>query len=208
MSYSIEVYNAKGKVVKSLDLKKELFDDSMINSSIIHEYYLLQRANARLVNAHTKTRSEVSVSGRKLYRQKGTGNARVGDAGSPVRRKGWVAFGPRNERNYLKTMNKKTKKRALYGILTQKVKDGLMFGLDDFALKTPKTKDALAVLANISLHDVKLLVVLDKKNDIIEKSLRNIPRVKYIQSTYLNPVDLLEYDKVLFLEEALNHINA
>jgi large subunit ribosomal protein L4 len=105
-------------------------------------------------------------------------------------------------------MNKKTKKRALYGILTQKVKDGLMFGLDDFALKTPKTKDALAVLANISLHDVKLLVVLDKKNDIIEKSLRNIPRVKYIQSTYLNPVDLLEYDKVLFLEEALNHINA
>ena len=105
-------------------------------------------------------------------------------------------------------MNKKTKKRALYGILTQKAKDSSLFAIDDFSLKAPKTKDALAVLQAISLVDTTVLVVLDTKNDIIEKSLKNLPNVKYIHVAYLNPVDLLQYDKVLFLENALSQINA
>ncbi|NOZ43822.1 MAG: 50S ribosomal protein L4 [bacterium] len=95
-----------------------------MNKSLIHEYYLLQMANARIAIAHTKTRAEVKGSGKKLYKQKGTGSARVGDKRSPIRRKGGVVFGPRKERNYTKDMPKKARKLALYGILSLRAKDG------------------------------------------------------------------------------------
>jgi len=87
MTYSVDIYNTKGKVVDTIALDASLFADDKVNKNLIHEYYLLQQANARLPIAHTKTRSEVQGSGKKLFKQKGTGNARPGDLRSPVRRK-------------------------------------------------------------------------------------------------------------------------
>jgi large subunit ribosomal protein L4 len=88
MSYSISIYDAKGKVVEKKALNAAIFADENINDSLIHEFYVLQQANARIPIAHTKTRGEVAGSGRKLYKQKGTGGARVGAANSPIRRHG------------------------------------------------------------------------------------------------------------------------
>ena len=121
--YAVDVYDKNGKLTSKVDLNPELFSDEIVNPSLIHEYLLLQQANARNVIASTKTRAEVAGSGRKLYKQKGTGNARVGDKNSPIRRHGGVAFGPTAERNFEKTMTKKARKLALNGLLTLKVKE-------------------------------------------------------------------------------------
>ena|SRR3989338_9241981 len=104
-------------------------------------------------------------------------------------------------------MNKKAKKTALNGLITLKAKDNNILGLDDFNLKTIKTKEALSILHTVGLRDQKILVVLDVKNPVVEKSLRNIAHVKYLHVDYLNPTDLLYYTKVLFLEDALKKIN-
>ena len=123
MVYAVDVYDKNGKLTSKFDLNPGLFSDEIVNPSLIHEYLLLQQANARNVIASTKTRAEVAGSGRKLYKQKGTGNARVGDKNSPIRRHGGVAFGPTAERNFEKTMTKKARKLALNGLLTLKVKE-------------------------------------------------------------------------------------
>lgn len=207
MTYSVDIYNAKGKVIDAVELNQLIFSDEKINKDLIHEYYLLQQANARLPIAHTKTRSEVQWSGRKLFKQKGTGNARPGDLRSPIRRKWGVAFGPRSERSYTKSMTKKARKLALNGLLTIKAQNSALFGLDAFGLTQIRTKDALATLAAIGLSGKKILVVLSEKDAIVEKSLRNLDWVKYIYVNYLNPSDLLYYDTVLLLKPALDIIN-
>ncbi len=207
MSYSIAIYDAKGKVIETKQLNDAIFADENINDWLIHEFYVLQQANARLPYAHTKTRAEVAGSGRKLYRQKGTGNARVGEARSPIRKHGWVAFGPRNTTDYSKDMPKKMKKLALAGVLTIKARNEQLVGLVDNALGVIKTKEALVMLQNIGLANKKTLVVMPEKDANIEKSMRNIPSVKTILASYLNPVDLLQYDKVLVMEGSLEKIN-
>ena len=207
MTYKIDVYNAKGKVVNTVSLNPDIFSEDKVNHNLIHEYFLLQQANARIAIAHTKTRAEVQWSWRKLFKQKGTGSARPWSLRSPVRRKWWVAFGPRSDRNFVKSMNKKARRNALMWLITLKAKDNNLLGLDDFGLKAIKTREALSVLHTVGLQNYKVLVVLDAKNDVVERSLRNIVGVKYLNVDYLNPSDLLYYDKVLFLEPALAKIN-
>lgn len=104
-------------------------------------------------------------------------------------------------------MTKKARKLALTGLLTLKAKESGLMGLDQFGLTSIKTKDALTVLHAIGLQNQKVLVVLDVKNEAVEKSLRNVADVKYLHVDYLNPSDLLYYDKVLFLKPALDKVN-
>ncbi len=206
MVYSVDVYDKTGKVSSKFELNPEVFSDEKINTSLIHEYLLLQEANARNAIASTKTRGEVSGSGRKLYKQKGTGNARVGDRNSPIRRHGWVAFGPTSERVYEKAMTKKARKVALNGLITMKVKEGIVCGLDVDTMK-PSTKDAIALLSKMWKNEKKVLLVLDKKEDGIVKSFRNIEGLKYLLVDYLNPRDLMNADAVVFLKPALEFVN-
>ena len=206
MVYAVDVYDKNGKVASKFDLKPELFSDEIVNPSLIHEYLLLQQANARNVIASTKTRAEVSGSGRKLYKQKGTGNARVGDKNSPIRRHGGVAFGPSSERNFEKTMTKKARKLALNGLLTLKVKEGIVSGLDLDTMEA-NTKSAIDLLAKMGNRNKKVLFVLDKKEDGIVKSFRNIEGLKYLLVDYLNPYDLINAEAIVFLKPALEFVN-
>lgn len=203
MSYTLQIHDANGKVVEKKALNPAVFADDNINDSLIHEFYVLQQANARVTIAHTKTRAEVAGSGRKLYKQKGTGWARAGSSRSPIRKKGWVAFGPRNTVNFTKEMPKKMKKLALAGILSVKAKNDQLVGVIDNALSVIKTKEAIAMLQNIGLANKKTLIVVPEKNEVIEKSLRNVPRTKIVQAMYINPVDLLHHDKVLVFAGSL-----
>lgn len=207
MAYTIDIYDKGGKVVSKFVLDEALFADSLVNKDLIHEYYLLQTSNARHTIACVKWRWEVHGSGRKLYKQKGTGGARPGDKNSPVRRWGGVAFGPRGVENYTKSMNKKAKKIALNSIITLKAQAGELMGLKDFTLTAPKTKEAHDILKNIWIAAKKVLVVIAQKDENIFKSFRNLPKVKYLSVDYLNPVDLMGYHTVLFLESALANIN-
>lgn len=206
MVYSVDVYNTEGKVISKVDLNAEIFSDEKINKTLIQEYVLLQQANARVAIASTKDRSEVSGSGKKLYRQKWTGNGRVGDKNSPLRRHGWIAFGPTSARNFEKVMTKKARKNAMNGIITMKAQESALCGLSLTEME-PKTKDALSIIDKMWLSGQKLLLVLDSRNAGIEKSFRNIAKVKYILVDYLNPRDVLHADKVIFLENALTKLN-
>ena len=206
MGYSVDVYNTEGKVVSKVELNANLFADEKINKTLIQEYLLLQQANGRVAIADTKDRSEVSGSGKKLYRQKGTGNGRVWDKNSPLRRHGWIAFGPTSARNFEKMMTKKARKAAMNGIITMKAKDSAICGLALDKME-PKTKEAASIIEKIGLANQKVLLVLDAKNEGIEKSFRNIAKVKYILVDYLNPRDVLHADKVVFLEKALTKLN-
>ena len=208
MVYSVDIYDKKWKVVSTIDLNGNVFADENINESLIHEYVLLQSSNARNNIACTKWRGEIAWSGRKIFKQKGTGNARAWDRNSPVRKGWWVAFWPRWERNFEKAMNKKARKLALMGIITLKAKEKSILWLKDFDLSQPKTKDLLDVVKNIWIDGKKTLFVLGSKNENIEKSLRNIVNVKYITIGYLNPLDIMSAKKVVFFETALNAINS
>ena len=207
MVYNIDIYDKGGKVVSKFALDETLFDDSLVNKDLIHEYYLLQMSNARNNIACVKGRWEVHGSGRKLYKQKGTGGARPGDKNSPVRKWGWVAFGPRGVENYTKSMNKKARKIALNSIITLKAKAGELMGLKDVTLSAPKTKDAQDILKNIGISAKKVLLVVATKDENTLKSFRNLPKVKYLHADYLNPADLMSYHTVLFLESALTNLN-
>ena len=206
MSYSIKVFNTKWKEVEEIKLNEVIFNDENINPSLMHEFVVMQLANARTNVAQAKTRWEVKTSGRKLYRQKGTGNARVGDAGSPIRRWGWVAFGPTGEENYTKAMPKKQRRKALFSALTVRVKDGDALVLESYDFDEIKTKNAVETVKNLNLEGIKTLVVVPEKNDIITKSFNNIPGVKTILANYVNPYDLLSYKKVVFLKDSLGKI--
>ncbi|MDR3169604.1 MAG: 50S ribosomal protein L4 [Candidatus Peribacteria bacterium] len=206
MAYTVDIYDTKGKAISKVELNAELFSDEKVNKTLIHEFYLLQMANARIPIASTKGRGQVNGSGKKLYKQKGTGSGRVGDKNSPLRRHGGIAFGPTAERNFTKAMTKKAKKLALNGIITLKAQENALAGLALSEL-APKTKDAVAILNALNLNGQKTLLVMKEKNDGIEKSFRNIEKVKYLLLDYLNPKDLLSADKVVFLEDALNALN-
>ena len=203
MAYTIKVYNTDGKQVEELNLNEAIFNDNNINTSLMHEFVVMQLANARYNIAKTKTRWEVKASGRKLYRQKGTGNARVGDAASPIRRGGGVAFGPTGNENYHKDMPKKQRRKALFSSLTVRAKDDALLALDKYDFDAIATKNAVKVLENLGLKWEKVLVVIPEKNEVITKSFRNIPGVKTILANYINPYDLLSYKKILFLKDSL-----
>lgn len=204
MAYNIDIYDKAGKVVSTFALDEAVFADSLVNKDLIHEYYLLQTSNARQNLAKTKGRWEVHGSGKKLYKQKGTGWARSGGKQSPIRRWWWVAFGPTGNENYTKTMNKKMRRLALNSIITLKAKSGELLGLKDIDLTAPKTKEAQDILKNIGIANKKVLLVVANKDETTIKSFRNLPKVKYLHADYLNPVDLMSYHTVLFLESALS----
>lgn len=203
MAYKIPVVDMSGWKIKDIPLSKDIFDDSLVNESLIHEYIIMYLANKRQSSAHTKTRGEVKRSWKKLYNQKWWGRARVGDAGSPIRRSGGVAMWPRKERNWNKNMPQKMKNKALSGALTLKVKAKGVHMLDKYTGKDIKTQEAYTVLSNLWLNTTKTLLVLPKHNEIIEKSFRNIMNIAYTTASMLNAYDVMSYKKVLFLEDAL-----
>lgn len=208
MAYTISLYDQKGKKAGTVQLNKDLYSKDVINTDLIHEYVLLQQANKRQSSAHTKTRGEVRGSGKKLYRQKGTGSARVGDGQSPIRVGGGVAFGPSNEKNYTKKMNKKMRRKAMCGTLSLKAEEKAIAGFKAFDLKSPKTKDAVAFLSAAGFADKKVLLVVNESDENLERSFANIPSVKQVRVQYLNPVDVMQAHIILVAEDAFETINS
>lgn len=169
----------------------------------MHEYVVMYLANQRQNTAKAKTRAEIVGSGRKLFRQKGTGRARVGAANSPIRRKGGVAFGPSPERNRMKSMNQKAKQKALLSSFLLQLKQGTVQGLQERSFSAPKTKEAASVLQALGLSGTKTLIILDAHNDAVYRSLRNIPGVSVTTLDLLNPYQLVTHTQVLVTKQAV-----
>lgn len=197
----IDLYTQKGEKKGQLEVSDVLFH-APINDEAVRLLLMRQQANERHAIAHTKTRGEVIGSTRKLYRQKGTGRARTGSAKNPIRRGGGVIFGPRNVRTFTKRMPKSARRVALFSLLSQKAGKADIFALENYLAPSPKTKDFAALVQKLPASK-SLLVVLDQRHDVLEKSAANVPQVKTILVNYINPFDLLKYDKILFLQAAL-----
>jgi len=173
-----------------------------------HAIYLdvkLYRANKRQGTHSSKERSQLSGSRRKIKRQKGTGTARMGDIKSPILRGGARAFGP-HPRNYSFKLNKKVKRLARKSALTYKVKDNEIMILEDFKFDQPKTKQYLDILNKFELAGKKTLLVLPEADLNISKSASNIQRAKVTTANKVNTYEILDANKVIFVESAVKEL--
>ncbi|MEW6666562.1 MAG: 50S ribosomal protein L4 [Thermodesulfobacteriota bacterium] len=198
----IDVYNVKREKTSQVELREDIFGVP-VNRHVLHQVVVSQLANRRAGTASTKTRSEVSRSGKKLYRQKGTGRARSGPASSPTRRGGGVIFGP-SPRLYVKKIPKKLKKMALKMALTDKFRAERLVVLSDFSLPDWKTKEFVRVMDGFEVR--KALIVTEGKNTNLEVSSRNVPWVKVMRYEGINVYDILNHEHLFLVQSAIPKI--
>ncbi len=192
----------KGKVAESLELPS-VFNEERIHKELMSQAVKAYLDNQRQSNAHSKSRGEVAGSTRKIYRQKGTGNSRQGAIRSPLHRKGGVAFGPRNVRNYESTLTKKMRKLAIRSALSLKAKGENVFVVEGFELpKTELTKYAVSFLKASKVKG-KVLVVTDTSDTLVQKSFNNINKSAVAVVNELNVYTLLNYDNLVFTKKAM-----
>ena len=176
------------------------------SADLIHRAVLRQLANKRQGTASTLTRSEVRGGGRKPYKQKGTGRARQGSIRTPLRPGGGVIFGPK-PRSYNLDMNRKERRLALRTALMSRVSD--IKAVEDFGstLDKPKTSEIVNGLLRLGIEKTeKVLVILDSPSDVIKKSIKNIEKVKLIAADQLNVFDILNANKLVIGQSAINKI--
>jgi len=197
-----EIYNQKGEKLKEVLLPKEIFDIK-INPDLVHQVVVSQMANRRKVIAHTKTRGEVSGGGRKPWAQKGLGRARQGSIRSPIWRHGGVVFGPRKEKIFKKKIPKKMKRKALFMVLSAKVKNNLLVLVDKLKLEQPKTKLMAEIFKKLPCKAGSTLIALPVLEKNIILAARNLPKVQLMQAKDLNALDLLSFKYLIMPEECL-----
>ncbi|MBW2054350.1 MAG: 50S ribosomal protein L4 [Deltaproteobacteria bacterium] len=198
----VNVINSKAQKVSQIDLVDAIFNIP-VNGSVLHEVVTMQLASRRSGSASVKHRSDVKGSGRKLFRQKGTGRARRGDIKSPLLRGGGSTFGP-DPRSYAYKVPKKVRKLALKMALSSKLKQENLVVLDEFGLDTIKTREFVKVIN--ALNTKNALIITEKNNETLELSARNVPNIKVLRVEGLNVYDILKYENVVLLESSIKSI--
>ena len=198
----IAVHNIKGKETKKkVDLSKDVFGIEP-NDHAIYLDVKQHLASQRSGTHSSKERGQIAGSRRKLRKQKGSGAARVGDIKNPIFRGGGRVFGPR-PRNYGFKVNKKVKRLARKSALTYKLNENNIIIVEDFNFDTPSTKLYSNALASFELLDNKSLLVLDKPNNNILLSSRNLRKAKVVLASELNTYDIMNASKMLFIESSI-----
>lgn len=197
-----KIYTTKGKESGNIELPADVFGLSW-NADLVHQVVTSMLSSARTNVAHTKNRGEVSGGGKKPWQQKGTGRARHGSTRSPLWRHGGITHGPRNDKDYVRKVNKKMRAKALYTILSKKFKDGQVLFVDEISVKTPKTKDAKDILSSLAKVDGfkdllskrknSAYVALSSKDVNTEKSFNNFGNLTVDEIRNANPVEILKY---------------
>ena len=200
---SIKVVNMTGAEVGEIALSDVIFG-AEVNEAVLHAAVRTYLLNQRQGTQSTLTRSEVSGGGRKPWRQKGTGRARQGSTRSPQWTHGGIALGPK-PRSYTKKLNKKVKQIAMFSALSAKVANNEMVVVDAIVAESYKTKVMASMLSAIGCGK-KALVVLDAKNDMVVKSLANIPGVKVAYTNTLNVYDILNCNTIVFAQAAVQKL--
>lgn len=227
MPIKINTFNQKGETTGDINLSEKIFGVAA-NEALVHQAMIAQMGNERQVLAHTKDRSEVRGGGKKPWRQKGTGRARAGSSRSPIWMGGGVTFGPRSDRNFKKDINKKMKQKALFMVLSDKVKSKGFAVLEKIEAKEFKTKemDALVKLLEKNVFKAEsgkekakketaekaktpktsILIIIDKKDEKVKYSTRNLVGVKQINFENINILDLLKYRNLLMTKEGVKKL--
>jgi large subunit ribosomal protein L4 len=197
-----DLFDIKGEKVGEVEIKDEVFNCE-VKTYLMHDVVTMQLANRRRGTASTKTRKEVSGGGRKPFRQKGTGRARQGSSRSPLQPGGGTVFGP-HPRDYSYSVPKKVRRSALRSALTVRYTGLAMKVLDKLELEAISTKNFNGIVRTFSL--TKPLFVIDKKNEVLEKSARNIPFVKVLRVEGLNVYDIIKHEQLVLTLDALRRI--
>ena len=202
---TIDVVNAENKKVGSVTLNDEVFG-GRVKTDLIHESVVRLNAAERRGTHATKTRSMVSGSGKKPWRQKGTGRARVGEIRNPLWRGGGTVFGPQ-PRSYEYSIPKKVERGALRAALMQKLQDGTLILVDALTASEVKTKSVVAVLKAIGVKG-KALLIDARLDDNFAMSVRNITRVKLVQSNTVTARDVADSRQVVLTTAAMAKLEA
>jgi len=200
----IKVYNLEGQESGQMDLSERIFDIP-VNEDLIHQVVVSQMANSRVAIADTKDRGEVSGGGKKPWKQKGTGRARHGSSRSPIWKGGGVTFGPTSDRNFSKKVNKKMKAKALFMILSDKLKENKIMVFEKMELEKPSTKKMISFLDKMSVKSKALMALGDRDRNMI-KSVSNISNVSTIAGDSVNVVDLMKNDILIVSKEGIRKI--
>lgn len=199
---SIDILDKKGKSVGKIELPNAIFGLDR-NDSLVHQVYTIKRGNQRKNYAHTKDRSEVRGGGRKPWRQKGTGRARHGSRRSPIWSGGGVTFGPRNETNFSKKLNKKMNQKAVSVVLSLKNKDKNITVFDSLSFDKPNTKSAKEILSSVKLNDNSTIIFGSQEDVNFVKSFRNIENITPRSINRISIIDLLNHKGCVFSKNAL-----
>jgi len=195
----VKVYNREGKELESLQVDEALFGGE-IRPALLKQAIVMYHANKRVGTAATKSRGMVAGSTRKIYRQKGTGNARMGTIRTPVRTGGGVAFA-KVARDFGKDMPKKQRRMACDSALLAKMQSGSVLVVDELNFEAPKTKEFARILGNLKI-DRSCLVTLPESDVNVYKSARNVYKVDVTKVSDLNAGDICNKQKVLFTKDA------
>lgn len=199
----INVVDKQGKTIEAIELADSVFGIKP-NTVVMHMAVVNYLANQRQGTQSTLTRSEVSGGGRKPWRQKGTGNARQGSIRAPQWRHGGIALGPK-PRDYSYSLTKKTKRLAMKSAFSSKVLSNELVVLNELKLEEYKTKNIVEVLKGLEINS-KALIVLPEVDRITAKSANNIKGIKTAYVNTLNVYDILNYDKLIIIKEAVAKI--
>ena len=200
---TVEVFNMTGQKVGDVQLAENVFGVE-INEGLVHQAVVMQLAAQRLGTYVTKTRGFVRGGGRKPWRQKGTGRARSGSTRSPIWVGGGTIFGP-HPRSYAFSMPRKQRRLAIKCALTDKVNGKNIVVLENLDFAAPKTKDVVKLLKDFSVDGKALFITADFAENV-EKSSRNIPGVKAINSSGLNVYDILNHNKLFITKDAVTRV--
>lgn len=204
---SLPIYNIEGKEVEQVSLDEEIFDGE-VNEDVLYQTVLMYRARARKGTASTKTRGEVSGGGRKPWRQKGTGRARVGSIRSPLWRGGGIVFGP-HPRKYSYSLPNKIKILALKSSLNAKLKERSILILDNLSIEQPKTKVFAKILKNLRFFlllnkkQPKTLLLLEKCDENIRRSTNNFNFLEINSAQDTNAMNILRAKLLVMTKAAL-----
>ncbi len=212
-----KLYNQSGKEIKEIEIPENIFGLNF-NADLVSQVLYIQKSNKRSGTAHSKDRSEVAGSNQKPWKQKGLGRARHGQKSSPIWRHGGVTHGPRNERNYKKSLPKTIKTLALFNLLSAKYKDGKILFVDNITSENSKTKDSVLIMKNLSsINNFENLSYKKKGNVYMtfpklevnnKRSFRNLPYVLAHNMEDLNPYDLANarYIVITNPEDTFNYL--
>ena len=200
---TLDVVNRQNEKVGSIDLGEETFG-GRADMGLVWESVVQQNAAARRGTHHTKTRGEVRGSGRKPWRQKGTGRARVGEIRNPLWRTGGTVFGPR-PRSYAYSLPKKVVRRALRAALVQKLHDGAVTVVDQLSVDEPKTSQAVELLARFDVAGPALLVDT-KSGEHLKRAVQNLSKVRVVDSNQVTARDVAAAARILMTPAAVEHL--
>lgn len=199
---SVTIKNLAGKTVEEIELDATLFDVPK-NDALVHQVYVVLSGNLRTAIAHTKDRAERAGSGKKPWRQKGTGRARHGSVRSPIWRKGGITFGPTKDRNFVREISRKMRQKAVLVALSEKVRQGKLVVVDTVVMPEKKTKLFAQSLQALSITPKRVVVSLLGDEAQEARVMRNIPKLSLAHHPDLNVKHLLDHEFILMTKAAL-----